>query len=637
MLVVWQGDSVDREGIDYVSYLFGKISDRFAAKSNGSNLLKENMAKTVLYSSAIEGNRLDDSAASMLINGDLEVGDGRLVDYIELLNHKEMYKRITEIGDREITPQDIIGIHETLFSNLLNNLYVGPRRSMTSVADFITEGSEKILYELAELSGVLNRQASNAAEAFSNALDFHIEFIYRHPFEDGNGRTVRVLMNWYLLKNGLAPVLVTKAEKEYYFNSLAPTHFCKYYDAFASFMLYAMIRGAGMDVGEFAAGIGETDEGRLIKDYLMIFDSNMNQDALAGEISALYSSGNKRTKLGVVWMAGYLETHADILVDAIHSENPDLVSMAMLSMQKRATDGRKGGVAELERQAERIRAIALEGSELERLLAISTLGKMWMLNKDIVSRILSNSKDARVVAQTFNALRYASHNSDSLTIMDSYTKNKELDISLNALLAFIANAPTSDVENHLRAIDRERDEIKDEVIKWLVRFRREENGKQLDMINLDGIAETLVETAARDFRVRKLLLGHLSIAEGLNPIYVNMLTGIANDANADKTERAYAAYSLGRNMGYGYLHSRTSLEVNGSNDLLMNMAVFLSMTGEKGRENEMLKALDVEDNSLNMIEAASMGKMLGAGTFGTDFLLLCRRSFRAWKDALQIS
>ncbi|MBQ3307480.1 MAG: Fic family protein [Bacilli bacterium] len=38
---------------------------------------------------------------------------------------------------------------------------------------------------------------------------FHIRFERIHPFNDGNGRTGRILLNYHLLKNGLAPVLIT--------------------------------------------------------------------------------------------------------------------------------------------------------------------------------------------------------------------------------------------------------------------------------------------------------------------------------------------------------------------------------------------------------------------------------------------
>lgn len=45
---------------------------------------------------------------------------------------------------------------------------------------------------------------------------FHICFIRIHPFEDGNGRTGRLIMNYNLLKQGLAPVILTKEIESIY-------------------------------------------------------------------------------------------------------------------------------------------------------------------------------------------------------------------------------------------------------------------------------------------------------------------------------------------------------------------------------------------------------------------------------------
>lgn len=52
----------------------------------------------------------------------------------------------------------------------------------------------------------------------ASSIDLHIEYERIHPFVDGNGRTGRMFMNWWRLKNGL-PILVIhegKEQMEYY-------------------------------------------------------------------------------------------------------------------------------------------------------------------------------------------------------------------------------------------------------------------------------------------------------------------------------------------------------------------------------------------------------------------------------------
>lgn len=49
----------------------------------------------------------------------------------------------------------------------------------------------------------------------------HIEFERIHPFADGNGRTGRLVMNYLLVKNDIAPLVIEKEDKERYIFFLA--------------------------------------------------------------------------------------------------------------------------------------------------------------------------------------------------------------------------------------------------------------------------------------------------------------------------------------------------------------------------------------------------------------------------------
>lgn len=49
----------------------------------------------------------------------------------------------------------------------------------------------------------------NDMDPFEREAKFHIDFIRIHPFEDGNGRTARLLLNFNLLSQNLPPVIIT--------------------------------------------------------------------------------------------------------------------------------------------------------------------------------------------------------------------------------------------------------------------------------------------------------------------------------------------------------------------------------------------------------------------------------------------
>jgi len=52
------------------------------------------------------------------------------------------------------------------------------------------------------------------------AAQFHYKFIRIHPFDDGNGRTARILMNFILMQFGFPPVIIKTEDKENYFSAL---------------------------------------------------------------------------------------------------------------------------------------------------------------------------------------------------------------------------------------------------------------------------------------------------------------------------------------------------------------------------------------------------------------------------------
>jgi hypothetical protein len=62
--------------------------------------------------------------------------------------------------------------------------------------------------------------SSKTKQAVELAAEFHYKFVCIHPFDDGNGRIARLLMNYILLKNGLPPVIIKSSDKKNYLLAL---------------------------------------------------------------------------------------------------------------------------------------------------------------------------------------------------------------------------------------------------------------------------------------------------------------------------------------------------------------------------------------------------------------------------------
>ena len=84
-------------------------------------------------------------------------------------------------------------------------------------ADFVPPNPELVPNKMSELLYQYNNENISLIERISN---FHIEFEHIHPFEDGNGRTGRVLINHELIRNNEIPIVIPEERRIEYFEYL---------------------------------------------------------------------------------------------------------------------------------------------------------------------------------------------------------------------------------------------------------------------------------------------------------------------------------------------------------------------------------------------------------------------------------
>ena len=60
----------------------------------------------------------------------------------------------------------------------------------------------------------------NKVHPFELGVLVHAKITWIHPFEDGNGRTARAIMNWLLIKKGYPMFFIPFEKKEEYYNAL---------------------------------------------------------------------------------------------------------------------------------------------------------------------------------------------------------------------------------------------------------------------------------------------------------------------------------------------------------------------------------------------------------------------------------
>ena len=73
---------------------------------------------------------------------------------------------------------------------------------------------------MTDLIDRLRRQEVNGEHPIIIAANFHYEFVRIHPFDDGNGRMARLLMNLILMKHGYTIAMVRRDTREEYLDGL---------------------------------------------------------------------------------------------------------------------------------------------------------------------------------------------------------------------------------------------------------------------------------------------------------------------------------------------------------------------------------------------------------------------------------
>lgn len=205
-----------------------------------NRLLQEKLRLEWTYNSnAIEGNSLTLKETAFFIREGLTVEGKPLKDFLEAKNHIEaigfLENAIKE--KREISESFIKELNALLLKGITviqrknesgqifeHKIYPGEYKKQPNyVLTFsgkIHEYCEPL--KVTDEVGVLLKwyKNSNNLHPVELATEFHYRFVAIHPFDDGNGRMARLLMNIILMKESYFPIIVPMKERRRYLEAL---------------------------------------------------------------------------------------------------------------------------------------------------------------------------------------------------------------------------------------------------------------------------------------------------------------------------------------------------------------------------------------------------------------------------------
>jgi len=183
--------------------------------------LHQNMEIEYTYNSnAIEGNTLSLRETQLVIREGITVSGKSLNEHLEAINHPKAIAYIENLADQDLAEDDILKIHEMIFSGVLEN--AGNYRN----AQVYIEGSDYRPPPAFEIPGLMDdllvwlKKNPEELRPIEIASVFHYKFVSIHPFDDGNGRISRLLMNLLLIKNGYPLTVIKRIDRRRYYDTL---------------------------------------------------------------------------------------------------------------------------------------------------------------------------------------------------------------------------------------------------------------------------------------------------------------------------------------------------------------------------------------------------------------------------------
>jgi Fic family protein len=194
-------------------------------------------------SNAIEGNSLTlGETRSLLLHG-LTAAGKPMRDHLDIKGHNEAVLWLEDFvrDDRPLTEQFIRGMHEVLlgepFFTPAQTADGQPMRKMITPGQYkrqpnnVLTATGEVFYFAspeetpAHMTDLVvwyrQEEAIPTMHPVALAAEFHYRFVRIHPFDDGNGRMSRLLMNLILLRHGYPMTVIKADDRNRYLAALA--------------------------------------------------------------------------------------------------------------------------------------------------------------------------------------------------------------------------------------------------------------------------------------------------------------------------------------------------------------------------------------------------------------------------------
>src|SRR3990170_6880325 len=173
----------------------------------------------VYNSNAIENSTLTLKETERILL-EMEVSkDVSLREVFEAKNLARVMEYIRTKSSEELSKETILLLHQMLIGNIDENVAGKLRKKgeYVRIGSFIAPAPEHIERILEE--ALIEYSSDQSAYFIDKIAKFHLGFETVHPFNDGNGRIGRVIINYQLYRLGFPGIIIREKEKQEYYQS----------------------------------------------------------------------------------------------------------------------------------------------------------------------------------------------------------------------------------------------------------------------------------------------------------------------------------------------------------------------------------------------------------------------------------
>lgn len=205
--------------------------------------LQETFRVDLTYNSnAIEGNSLSLSETKLVLEEGLTIGGKSMREHLEVTNHSKAIDFVESLVNKPVIEEiDVLNLHAMILDRIdpQNAGFYRHGAVRISGTDYSPPNAAKVPALMQEVYALLK---TSGGEPIETAAKIHLRFVDIHPFIDGNGRTARLLLNLYLMRNGYPPVIILRAERSKYIRTIMKARSENDTTSFANFVAKSVER-----------------------------------------------------------------------------------------------------------------------------------------------------------------------------------------------------------------------------------------------------------------------------------------------------------------------------------------------------------------------------------------------------------